>query len=74
METLKCIAQEPAFTPLDRQFITGLGFEVVEDPAAFGHITDGTLVYAIHCYSDIFENVSKGPQPAAMVGNTGDAV
>jgi hypothetical protein len=41
---------------------------VVEDPEAFGRITENSLVYAIHCYADVYKSVSEGPRPAIMVG------
>jgi hypothetical protein len=39
----------------------------VEDPEAIGKVTDSALVYAIHCYADVYMAVAKGPQPAMMV-------
>ena len=67
-QKLQCIFQDPQFTDLDKEFITSLGYTVVEDPAAFGQVAENTLVYAIHCYADVYKIVSEGPRPAIMVG------
>lgn len=40
---------------------------MVEDPEAIGKITESTLVYAIHCYADVYMAVSEGPRPSMMV-------
>jgi hypothetical protein len=39
----------------------------VEDPEAISKITGNTLVYAIHCYADVYMTVAEGPRPAMMV-------
>jgi hypothetical protein len=67
-EKLQCVFQDPQFTDLDKEFLTSLGYTVVDDPEAFSKITEHSLVYAIHCYADVYKSVSKGPRPAAMVG------
>lgn len=66
-DKLECIFQDPQFTDLDRQFLTSLGYTVVHDPEAIGKITVNTLVYAIHCYADVYMAVSEGPHPSVMV-------
>jgi hypothetical protein len=63
-----CIFQDPQFTELDTQFLESLGCTVVNDPLAFGHIADRSLVYAIHCYADIYKSISEAPSPAILVG------
>jgi hypothetical protein len=65
---LKVILQEPQFTALDKEFLKSLGYEVVEDPAAFSQITESSLVYAIHCYAQVYKAVSKGSRPAVLIG------
>lgn len=35
-----------------------MGHEVVQDPQAFGLIDARTLVYAIHCYVDVYAQVA----------------
>lgn len=66
-EGLDCTFQDPQFTDLDVEFLASLGYAVVEDPKAIGKIGNGSLVYAIHCYADVYLAVSEGPRPAMMV-------
>ena len=61
--------QDPRFTELDKQFLTSRGYEVVEDPDAFSHIKETSLVYAIHCPLRLFSKVKQGPNPAMVIGN-----
>lgn len=61
--------QDPAFTPLDKEFLESLGYEVVEDPSGFSLIDAGTLVYAIHCYPSIYNTVGKRDTPIVFIAN-----
>ncbi len=67
-EKQPCIFQDPQFTGLDKDFLTSLGYTVVEDPLAFGHVTENSLVYAIHCYAEVYKSIAEGPRPALMIG------
>lgn len=40
---------------------------MVEDPEAIGKIGSSSLVYAIHCYANVYLAVSEGPRPSIMV-------
>ncbi|PON29096.1 hypothetical protein TGAM01_v202204 [Trichoderma gamsii] len=63
------IFQEPAFNESDAEFITSLGHEVVESPAAFDKVDSTTFVFGIHLYRDIYAQVFKnGEYPALFVG------
>jgi len=62
------IFQDPQFTHTDKQLLHDLGYSVVEDPAAFGHIGESSLVYAIHCYADVYKKVSEQKRPAVFIG------
>ncbi|KAH8594136.1 hypothetical protein B0O99DRAFT_189157 [Bisporella sp. PMI_857] len=66
---LEVILQDPVFSDLDKQFLTSLGYTVVDDPAAFQHVTGDSLVYAIHCYNDVFKQIVKFAKPAMMIRN-----
>ena len=35
---------------------------------AFKGVKEGTLVYAIHCYVDVYKAISAGPRPAVLIG------
>lgn len=65
---LQVVFQDPQFTELDKEFLTGLGYKVVEDPEAFAQIGEGSLVYAIHCYASVYKAVSERPRPAVFIG------
>jgi hypothetical protein len=65
---LKVVAQDPQFTELDKEFLVGLGFSVVDDPEAFTKIGEGSLVYAIHCYAKVYKAASDAPRPALLIG------
>ena len=65
---LKATLQDPQFTKLDDEFLTSLGYTVVQDPQAFKATGEKTLVYAVHCYADIYKKISEGPRPAMLVG------
>ncbi|KFY38297.1 hypothetical protein V495_06655 [Pseudogymnoascus sp. VKM F-4514 (FW-929)] len=63
------IAQDPAFSPLDTEFLQTLGIEVLESPAGFEVIDEYSLVYAIHCYPIVYDHVGKKGPPAVLIGN-----
>jgi hypothetical protein len=58
-QDIKVTFQDPAFTDLDIAFLNTLDFAVRTDPDAFELITEKTLVYAIHCYADVYEKVAR---------------
>ena len=60
--------QDPQFTDLDKEFLSSLGYTVVDDPLAFEHITESSLVYAIHCYGQVYKSIADGPRPAVVIG------
>ncbi|KAB5546930.1 hypothetical protein GE09DRAFT_195072 [Coniochaeta sp. 2T2.1] len=45
---IKCYAQEPSFTPSDKAYLSSLGIDVLDSPAAFGLVTARTFVFGIH--------------------------
>lgn len=63
----KFVAQDPAFTPLDAEFLASLGFIVMDDPGGFLAITNSTLVFSIGGYLDTYWVISQGPLPAALI-------
>jgi hypothetical protein len=58
-EDIKFTFQDPAFTELDIEYLRSLEYEVVSHPEAFERINEKTLVYAIHCYAEIYEKVAR---------------
>ncbi|TVY19587.1 hypothetical protein LARI1_G000756 [Lachnellula arida] len=67
-EKIPAVFQEPQFTDTDKQLLRELGYEAVEDPKAFGDIDENSLVYAIHCYADVYKKVSEQKRPAIFIG------
>lgn len=71
-ESIPCSFQEPRFTSSDIAFLTGLGHEVIESPAAFEAVDEETLVFAIHMYRPIYEATLEKAVPAMFVGTGWD--
>ncbi|KAH7395941.1 hypothetical protein BKA64DRAFT_73404 [Cadophora sp. MPI-SDFR-AT-0126] len=62
------VFQDPQFTRMDKEFLTTLGYKIVEDPDAFAEVGEGSLVYAIHCYAQVYKSVAERPRPAVLIG------
>ncbi|OLN86568.1 hypothetical protein CCHL11_08515 [Colletotrichum chlorophyti] len=71
-ESISCSFQEPRFTPNDTEFLTKLGHEVVQSPAAFEAVDEDTLVFAVHMYRPIYEATLERALPAMFVGTGWD--
>lgn len=70
---IKCIFQEPAFEVSDIAFITSLGHEVVESPAAFDAVDSHTFLFGVHLYRDVYAHAFKnGDFPALFIGTGWD--
>lgn len=69
ISNIPVVAQDPAFSPLDKEFLQTHGIEVVQSPDGFDLIDANTLVYAIHCYPIVYNEVGKKGAPAVLVGN-----
>ncbi|CZT12426.1 uncharacterized protein RAG0_16243 [Rhynchosporium agropyri] len=65
---IQVVFQDPQFTVLDKEFLVSLGYTVVKDPQAFAEVGEGSLVYAIHCYADVYKAVAERPKPAVLIG------
>lgn len=59
--------QDPIYTDMDKEFLTSRGQYVVEDPAGFQEIDEDTLVFAIHCYGDVYKKMSESKKPAVLI-------
>ncbi|KAL5082977.1 hypothetical protein Trisim1_002467 [Trichoderma cf. simile WF8] len=65
---IKCIFQEPIFTPGDIAFLTAMGHDVVDSPVASNSVNAGTLFYGPHLYKEIYGKALKGELPSVWVG------
>ncbi|KAI5455953.1 hypothetical protein BGZ63DRAFT_323463, partial [Mariannaea sp. PMI_226] len=63
-----CIFQEPMFSQSDKDFLTNLGFEVVEAPEASALVDQETLLVGFHLYRDIYAEALEKCLPAVFVG------
>lgn len=60
--------QDPQYTDVDTQFLTTLGLIVVKDPEAFQMLSKHSLVFAVHCYRDLYCAVAQVTRPTIIVG------
>ncbi|KAK7746582.1 hypothetical protein SLS62_009379 [Diatrype stigma] len=65
---IRCFFQEPLFTPADKEFVKGLGHEVVDSPAGFAKVDRETLVFGVHLYRDIYNQAISKCVPAVFIG------
>lgn len=70
-KSIPVVQQDPAFTDLDKDFLHGEDFKhtVVSDPEGYSKVTENSLIYAIHCYPDVYDGIRKIATPAMMIGN-----
>lgn len=73
LEAQRCdmpvVQQDPAFTDLDKQFLAGFKHTVASDPVGYKSVSERSLVYAIHCYPDVYDGIRKAATPAMLIGN-----
>ena len=63
------VQQDPAFTDLDKDFLATFNHKVADDPQGYKFVTSTSLVYAIHCYPDVYDGIRKAATPAMLIGN-----
>ncbi|RKF71635.1 hypothetical protein GcM1_250067 [Golovinomyces cichoracearum] len=66
------VVQDPQYLELDEEFISSLGWTTVRDPKAFGLIGESSLVFAIHCYWEIYHAIIKASKPLVLIGTKMD--
>ena len=65
----ECYAQEPRATALDNEFLKSQGLQTLEDPEAFGKIDTKSLVFAVHCYPQLYRAILNQPHPVILIAN-----
>ncbi|KAK0733822.1 hypothetical protein B0T26DRAFT_633521 [Lasiosphaeria miniovina] len=65
---IRCVVQEPCFTPTDKEFCAAVGLEVAESPAAFALVDEATLVFGIHMELPTYHQALRGCLPAIFIG------
>lgn len=73
-QRIKCLAQEPQYTSLDKEFLLTLGIIAVDDPVGFLSISEKSLYLSINTYAYMERVISEGPWPAAMIVNDLDTI
>lgn len=63
------VQQDPAFTDLDKEFLSTFKHTVASDPEGYKSVSERSLVYAIHCYPDVYDGVRKAATPTMLIGN-----
>ncbi|PHH76835.1 hypothetical protein CDD80_1176 [Ophiocordyceps camponoti-rufipedis] len=66
--SIPSIFQEPLFTPADRQFLTSLGYQVVETPEGYNHTSRHSFIFGIHLYRPVYAMALSAHLPALFVG------
>ncbi|OAA42038.1 Sensitivity To Red Light Reduced-like, SRR1 [Beauveria brongniartii RCEF 3172] len=68
-ETVRCYAQDPAYTAEEKKLLAALGFTVLEDPKGFLEVDEATLVFSVTPNIPVRQVVADMGWPAAMVWN-----
>ncbi len=63
------VMQDPRFNDLDKVFLLAQGYNVVDNPRAWGHIKQASLIYAPHCPTRLFSSIKKRARPAVLICN-----
>ena len=62
--------QDPAFTKVEGEFLRTLGYTVLEDPAAFQHMSPATFLFAPFLGHDTAAKALQVAFPALFIGNS----
>ncbi|EPQ65338.1 Bgt-2956 [Blumeria graminis f. sp. tritici] len=67
------VVQDPQYTETDETFLSTRGWRVVKDPQAFDFVCESSLVFAVHCYIEIYKSIaSRNKAPAVIIGTKMD--
>ncbi|KAI1372005.1 hypothetical protein F4677DRAFT_463619 [Hypoxylon crocopeplum] len=64
---VRCISQDPAYWPLDKQVLFGAGVHVLEDPVAFLEVDHNSIVVSIDANAPIQQIIADLGRPAAII-------
>lgn len=67
-DSASVIVQDPQYVKMDNEFLSHLGWTTVENPKAFEMIGLNSLVFAVHCYQNLYCTIARGCKPAILVG------
>ncbi|CCU77159.1 hypothetical protein BGHDH14_bgh02760 [Blumeria hordei DH14] len=67
------VVQDPQYTEIDETFLSKRGWRVVKDPQAFDLVCESSLVFAVHCYKEVYKSIAnKNKGPAVLIGTKMD--
>ncbi|MCJ1435260.1 hypothetical protein MMC27_004632 [Xylographa pallens] len=61
--------QDPSFNELDKAFLRGRGFHILEHPEAYNRMTATTFLYAAGNHDDVMYHAFRVVEPSLFVGN-----
>ena len=65
--------QDPSFNELDKEFLRGQSFEIIEHPEAFNKMTATTFFYAPGNHDDVVYHAFRVAEPTLFIGDDLDA-
>lgn len=71
-EPIRCIFQEPYFTPADREFLEEMAYEIVDSPHGYKSVDEHTFLYGIHLYKETYSDAIADHIPAIFIGTGWD--
>ncbi|KAK7946218.1 uncharacterized protein PG986_010539 [Apiospora aurea] len=71
-EPIRCIFQEPYFTPADKEFLEGMTYEIVDSPNGYKSVDEDTFLYGIHLYKETYADAIANHIPAIFIGTGWD--
>ncbi|KAK7974364.1 hypothetical protein PG989_016212 [Apiospora arundinis] len=69
---IRCVFQEPYFTPADVDFLKGMDYEIVDSPDGYKSVDKDTFLYGIHMYKDTYSDAIASHIPAIFIGTGWD--
>jgi hypothetical protein len=64
---VKCFAQDPVYTPIDKQVLGELGITVLDDPRAWLQVENGSVVIAIDPTIPAMEIIADIARPVVII-------
>ena len=61
--------QDPSFNEIDREFLKGRGYTIIDHPEAYNRMTTGTFLYAPGTHDDVVYHAFRVAMPALFGGN-----
>jgi hypothetical protein len=66
-KTIKCYAQDPAYTATDKSLLEQAGVTILNDPEAFLEVDESTVVLSVSPSVCVRQIISEIARPAIMI-------